>query len=132
MDKYEELRTQGTNGANFDIETEDVIARLKDWDERYGIDLSEVESDRVTVRFDSLPDDLDSLAGEIYEFCPDTIDQGFGCYDEMIDAAEEMEQEVPDDVRELVNGVDLEDEDYGLELLKRSLRREMVIGLWWD
>ena len=31
-----------------------------------------------------------------------------------------------------VEGVDLTDEDYGLELLKRSLQREKDLHLWWD
>lgn len=132
MDKYDELRSKHTNGINYELDTDAVIARLRDWDEKYGINLSDVGHDRLTVTFERLPDDLAALSGEIYEFCPDTIDQGFGCVDEMIDAAEEMGREVPADLLELVEGVDLDDENYGLELLRRSLARERSVALWWD
>jgi hypothetical protein len=132
MDKYEELRLQKTSGINYDLETEDIIRQLKQWDETYGIDISDVAFDSVFVQFKTLPDDLNLLAEEIYEFCPDTIDQHFGCVADMIGAAEEMEQEIPEDVRQLTDGVDFEDEDYGLELLKRSLKRDKAVALWWD
>ena len=33
---------------------------------------------------------------------------------------------------ELVDGVDFEDEDFGMELLKRSLQTDRLVALWWD
>lgn len=50
----------------------------------------------------------------------------------MIDAAEEMEQELDPRILELVEGVDFDDDDYGLVLLARSLNRDKVVVLWWD
>jgi hypothetical protein len=50
----------------------------------------------------------------------------------MIEAMEEMGEDVPEGLSELVEGVDLEDENYGLELLKRSLERTKAVALWWD
>jgi hypothetical protein len=132
MDKYEPLRQAGTNGANFDLDTEAIIEHLKDWDARYGIELSDVKFDAVLVRFDRLPDDVMSLAKDIYEFCPDTIDQHFGCVAEMLNLAEETGEGMPTEMAELVEGVDLDDEDYGLELLRRSLVKHRTAGLWWD
>jgi len=132
MDKYAELRTKGTNGINCGLETEDIIAQLQAWDAQYGIEFDEVDHDRLLVRFKTLPADLDSLVEQIYEFCPDVIDQGFGCIGEGIDHIKELGQEVPAWMATLVEGVDLEDEDYGLELLARTLRRKQELGLWWD
>lgn len=46
-DPYDALRTMGTNGANYDLDTNDVIARLKLWDARYGVRLHGVGFDWV-------------------------------------------------------------------------------------
>ncbi|EMI25202.1 DUF4253 domain-containing protein [Rhodopirellula europaea] len=126
------LKAEQTNGCNYDVTNDDVIARLQDWDAKYGIETSEIDAASVTVRFDKLPDDTTALAAEIYAFCPDTVSQGFGCYVEMIDAAEEMEQELTPEMLDLIDGVDLDDDDYGLVLLAKALKRDKVVGLWWD
>jgi hypothetical protein len=135
MDKYQALRDANTNGANFDLDTQAIIAHLQGWDRQFGIELSDVRFDAVTVRFDRLPDDpaaLAALAADVYDFCPDTIDQHFGCVHEMIGYADETGEPVPDHLRELVDGVDLTADDYGLELLKRSLAKHKLVTLWWD
>lgn len=126
------IRELHTNGANDDVMTEDIVARLQDWSRRCAFEVSEIEHDALVLRFETLPEDLDAFAAELYEFCPDVIDQGFGCFAELIDAAEEGGQEVPEAIRELVAGVDLSDDNYGMELLRRALRRDKVLQLWWD
>jgi len=35
-------------------------------------------------------------------------------------------------MQKLVEGVDFEDENYGLEILKRELQQKPKITLWWD
>jgi hypothetical protein len=35
-------------------------------------------------------------------------------------------------VAELIEGVDFEDENYGVEILKRELQRDQKVDLWWD
>jgi hypothetical protein len=132
MDKYADLKKCGTNGANYGLGPEDILAKFQEWDKLCDFSLSEIELDRVTVSFRSLPEDLDSFARDVYDFCPDTVDQGFGCIEEMIGAAEERGEDIPEDIKELVEGVNFEDEDYGIELLKRSLKRDMKVCLWWD
>jgi hypothetical protein len=94
--------------------------------------VSDIEPDGLMVHFRTLPEDLDAFAREVYEFCPDVIDQGFGCYAEMLEAMEESGEEGPESVRSLAEGLDPEDEEFGLELLKRSLGRDKVLHLWWD
>ncbi|PZU97319.1 MAG: hypothetical protein DCE90_07120 [Pseudanabaena sp.] len=132
MDKYQRLLELGTNGCNYDIETEDIIQKLQEWDAKYGLEISEVNSDSLLLTFKNLPNDLTDLALEIYEFCPDTIDQGFGCAEDMIDILQKTEQEVPSDLLEMTAGIDFADENYGLELLKRSLVATKELFLWWD
>jgi hypothetical protein len=132
MDKYAELKKCGTHGANYDLGPEDILAEFQEWDKLCDFSLSEIEWDRVMVNFRTLPEDLDSFVKDIYDFCPDTVDQGFGCVEEMIGTAEEMGEDIPEDIKELVEGVNFEDKDYGIELMKRSLKRDMKICLWWD
>lgn len=128
----DQLKAKSTNGDNYEVSNEDVIARLEAWDAKYGIEIADIGHDRVTVTFTSLPEDTGALAEEIYEFCPDTVDQGFGCYDEMIEMAEEMGQELDPKILEFAEGVDFSDENYGVELLARSLKSEKKVALWWD
>ncbi len=132
MSQFDIVREEGTNGINYDITNDDIIRQLTAWHDAYGIEISDVGHDRVNVTFQSLPDDLDALAAEIYEFCPDVVDQHFGCMDDMIDQMAEIGQDVSDELAELVDGVDFQDEDFGLTLLKKSLRMTQQVPLWWD
>ena len=132
MDKYQALRDAGTNGANFDLDTDAVIEHLRGWDTQYGIDLSDVKSDAVVVMFDRPPEDIMALAKDVYAFCPDTVDQHFGCMHEMLEMAEETGDEVPPHLQELAEGVDFEDENYGVQLLGKSLATTKTVHLWWD
>ena len=132
MDKYQQLRDIGTNGDNYDLSTEDLIEQFQYWDAKYGIELNEVEFDSVTVIFKDLPEDLTELAIEIYEFCPDTIDQHFGCFADAIAVMEDFDKDVAENIQALIKDVDFNDEDYGFELLKRSLAINKAVALWWD
>lgn len=132
MPDYELLREQGTTGMNYDLDTNDIISRLQRWQEECEFEIADVENDRFTLYFQTLPDDLDKFAKELQEFCPDLISQHFGCFEEMLDAYEDMGEEVPREFAELIEGVDLKQKNYGLEILKRALLRDKEINLWWD
>lgn len=132
MPDYELLREQGTSGTNFGLDTNDIIAQLRRWRKECEFEIADVENDRFTIYFRTLPDDLDKFARELQEFCPDLISQHFGCFEEMLDAYEDMGEEVPQEFAELIEGVDLKNEHYGLEILKRALVRDLEIHLWWD
>ncbi|QUS60135.1 DUF4253 domain-containing protein [Synechocystis sp. PCC 7339] len=123
---------QQTNGINYDITTEDLIAKLQQWDGQYGIEISEVAFDSLIVRFQNLPTDLKALAGEIYEFCPDVIDQGFGCFDDALPMMIASGRELPPETQLLLTGVDWNDPDFGLTILENSLRQDQAVFLWWD
>jgi len=130
--KYAELYEKNTNGINCGLTTDDVVKKLEQWDARYTIEISEIDNDRLNVKFFELPDDLAALAREIYDFCPDVIEQGFGVMDEMVNMMEETGMELPREVAEIIEGIDFADDDFGLELLQRSLRATKDLGLWWD
>ena len=130
--KFLQIYEYRTNGINCDITTADVEKQLTQWDEAYGVSISEVREDRLTIHFENMPSDVSSLAKELYEFCPDIIDQGFGVMDEMVEMAETGAFELDADVKKIIEGVDFEDENFGLVLLERHLNEHSFIELWWD
>jgi ankyrin repeat protein len=128
--KFQELYEKQTNGMNYDVDTEDIVRQLERWDTLYGIEISEVEDDGLVVTFNSLPADLSAFAQEIYEFCPDTIDQHFGCMDDIFRHSDPAS--LPPDLAEFLSGVDFEDERLGESLLQKSLQQSKTLTLWWD
>jgi hypothetical protein len=77
-DQYEILRIMQTNGNDFDISNEDIIDRLKEWETHFAFDIIGAGNDWVEIEFKTLPKDLDDFAGEVYDFCPDAVDEGPG------------------------------------------------------
>lgn len=77
-DMFDALRFEGTNGINYDIFTEDVIEKLKTWNDQFGLDIFAATFDLVQARYIKLPADLKAHAEETYAFCPDIVDQGTG------------------------------------------------------
>ena len=77
-DQYEILRIMNTNGDDYDISNQDVIERLKEWEQHLSFDIIGADNDWVEIEFRALPKDLDAFAEEVYDFCPDAVDQGPG------------------------------------------------------
>ena len=75
-DPYEFLRIVRIDGINYDLEHEAVVAKLREWDSRYGLDYLGAGLDWVNARFKTLPSDMAPFAQEVYAFCPDVVDQG--------------------------------------------------------
>jgi hypothetical protein len=50
----------------------------------------------------------------------------------MINMLQESQQEIPSELQEMVAGIDFDDENFGLEILKRSLISTKELFLWWD
>lgn len=76
-DPYDVLRYKGTNGANHDIFTDTIIEKLQKWEQLYGLEIIGADTDWVSFLLKEYPEDLMDYAQEVYEFCPDTIEQGF-------------------------------------------------------
>lgn len=75
-DPYAPLRVMSTNGANYGLYTDEVIARLREWDARYGVRITGAWGDWVEAGFVRPPPDMLAFAREVYDFCPDVVDQG--------------------------------------------------------
>lgn len=124
-DQFDVLRLTETNGANYDLDTDDVIAKLQEWDARLGVSVTGANFSSVAVKFSRLPDDVRAFALEINEFCPDTLGQNFGgIYHEMDE----------DELTELGLEYDetLDEPEAGLELLTAHLQQTKSVFLWWD
>lgn len=74
--QYDLLRLARSDACNYDMGTEDLLATLQSWDRAYGIQLFHAETDTIEFTLDRLPDDVYAFAAEVYEFCPDVVDQG--------------------------------------------------------
>lgn len=77
-DQFDILRVAKSDAANYEKDTEDLIKRLKMFDEKYGIDIFHAEIDTVEFRLRSPPKHLKAFCKELYEFCPDIVEQGAG------------------------------------------------------
>ena len=81
---YDVINIVGTQAPNYGIGTNDIIERLKLWDNQVHFNFTVIDYDRVEAYMEQLPPDLKKFTKEIYEFCPDVIDQGYGSMKDMI------------------------------------------------
>ena len=86
-DPFAPLEAMGTNGANFDLYTAEVLAKVREWDARFGLRITGAYMDSLEAEFVRQPDDMLAFAREVYAFCPDVVDQGTGDVEAL---AEEM------------------------------------------
>jgi hypothetical protein len=84
------IRHARSDACNYDLTTEDLVAKLAQYDKQIGIDITHAETDTIHFELLKLPDDLQSFAGDLYEFCPDLVDQGCGSLDAL---AEQIKQQ---------------------------------------
>lgn len=66
----------GTAGVNYDVTTGMIVARLREWDARFGLRIVGVSGAWVEAEFVRQPEDMLAFAREVYAFCPDIVDQG--------------------------------------------------------
>ncbi len=77
-DPYEVMTTMGTNAANYDKGTADIIAWLRALEVEQPFELTGIGFDFLSGRFTTPVKDPAGLANRMYEFCPDIVDQGVG------------------------------------------------------
>lgn len=131
-DRYEFLRIRNTNGSNYEIYTENIIEKLKAWEKRFSFDLQQVGRDFIYLKFRTLPDPICNFAEEVYEFCPDSVDQGVSlAYDIHED------RNVYEQARRLCKGTSFKSKHdnetiQGIQLLAYEIEKTKYLGLWWD
>jgi hypothetical protein len=83
-DEYEILRIMHTDGDDYGISNQDVIDWLKELEKKALFTIIGADSDWVEIEFRTLPRDLKAFAAEVYDFCPDAVDEGPGSVDELV------------------------------------------------
>lgn len=75
-DAYRIMEYSETNGLNYDIETKDIIEKYRHWDKQFGIKPISMGFDFCECEIVNKDIDYKKLAAEVYEFCPDVVEQG--------------------------------------------------------
>jgi hypothetical protein len=72
------LRIARTDAVNYGLMTEALILALSEWDRAWGVDILHAETDTIELALTRMPKDLPAFARDVYELCPDAVDQGAG------------------------------------------------------
>lgn len=94
IDQFDILKIRQTNGDNYDISNEEVVAKLREWHQRYPLTIIGADFDWVEANFKVFPQnkELKAFAEEVYKFCPDIVDQGSGSIDGLIEDMKETKK----------------------------------------
>jgi Domain of unknown function (DUF4253) len=80
-DFYAVMAVMQTNGDNYSIGTDGVIAWMKELQQEQPFILTGIGFDYLEGHFTEPVKDPDTLAKRMYHFCPDIVDQGAGSVD---------------------------------------------------
>jgi hypothetical protein len=159
-DPYAIVRLRQTNGSNYDVSHEDVLARLAAWETLCKFEVVGASSDWVGLVFATLPEKLCDFAAEVYGFCPDSVDPGVGLKHErddpelfaaarrlcpsvpnvrptpaekMAESLKKLPPEQAERMRQIFDSIpESTSQDDGVRLLAESLHRTKYLFLWWD
>ena len=124
------LYVRQTNGANLDVMPQDIVNWLDAWHKKSEFTVVGAGHDWIELHFTKLPDDLEAFARQVYEFCPDTLDQGIVKaipeeFEDMDSASEEQMEEMLEWMEEAL------DEQTPADLADH-IERTGRLWLWWD
>jgi len=74
--QFDILRIARSNAANYDMNTAALAKKLLTYDQQFGIDIFHAETDTIEFALKRMPGDMQAFAEDLYEFCPDIVDQG--------------------------------------------------------
>ena len=88
-DKYDVLKQVGTDGINYNITNDSLIAIIKGLDKKYELELIGASGEWCEFIIHKEPENWIDFGNEIYKICPDIVDQGAGSVEVL---AEEMKK----------------------------------------
>jgi hypothetical protein len=77
------LNWRQTNGINYDIDNDSLISKLQEWKSKNDFILLGAGMDWLEIQFTNQTPDFNEFAKEVYEFCPDIVDQGVGDFERL-------------------------------------------------
>ena len=77
-DQLSVLKQVGTDGINHSITNDSLISIVRKFDEKYSLELIGASGDWCEFNIKKEPKDWDELANEVYQVCPDVVEQGTG------------------------------------------------------
>ncbi len=83
-DPFEIIKRIGTHGINYDRYNTDILEKLRKWHEDVQFDIVVIDQARIHAYMKNRAYDMKGFANEVYDFCPDVIDQGYGSMEEMV------------------------------------------------
>ena len=161
QDPYAMIKLRQTDGANFDVSTDDVMAKLDEWRNLCEFDVVGASGDWVALQFSRLPKNICRFAEDVYLICPDTVGQGVGykyrndkrriaearrlCPEPLSQKIKSeittrmgnlsLADKVPPEFADLLGSLGgplLDEVDTGIRLLAYELRETKCLFLWWD
>jgi len=84
-DKYEVLRQIQTDGVNHNITNDSLLKIIKQFDNKYSLDLVGASGDWCEFVINKEPANWMIFAKEVYKVCPDVVDQGMGTVQALAD-----------------------------------------------
>jgi hypothetical protein len=75
-DQFDILRVRSTDGINYDIDNDSVLALARKWDAEYGLEFTGAALDWFEARLLRPPTDYLAFAKELFAVCPDIVTQG--------------------------------------------------------
>lgn len=155
-DPFALLRIRSANGINYGVTTDKLIETLREWDDRCDFHIVGAGHDWVELAFSSLPSDVCEFAEQVYQLCPDSVDQGTALMNESDDPemfaaarrlcpklSDEMETklgaqqaqfeelDIPPELKAMVEKLSTPT-DMGIRLLAYQLKESQALYLWWD
>lgn len=82
-DRYQSLAVMGTSGVNYGIGPGYLMEWLENLEKRHPFALLAVGHNLLAGRFRNIEQDATGLAQEMYELCPDIVEQGTGSVQEL-------------------------------------------------
>lgn len=157
IDDSEIVRVKRSNGGNYDVSTEAILEKIQSWRSQCDLEVVGAAGAWVAIQFATLPKNVCTFAEEIYEFCPDTVEQGVGLlhekdHPEKFEAARRLCPKLSKRMQRIVNDQTAQftamlppelratisssgfstPTDIGIRLLAYELHELKQLFLWWD
>jgi hypothetical protein len=152
------VRLQRTSGGNYGVSNAAILEKVQSWRGQCELQLVGAGGAWVAIQFTTLPDNVCAFAEEIYEFCPDSVEQGVGLQNEndhleKFAAARrlcpalsaELERKldeqkarfaamkIPPGLRAMIDSSGFSTPtDMGIRLLAYEIFESRQLFLWWD